>query len=144
MNISDILKHKGSTVFTITPSDTVATLATELAAHRVGAIVVCEGHRVVGIVSERDVVRGLSQHGAALLQKPVTEIMTPDVHTCTAHDSVDSVAETMTQQRFRHLPVIGDGPDGDLAGIVSIGDVVSSRMRQLEDDRVQLEHYITG
>ena len=60
------------------------------------------------------------------------------------HDSVDSVAETMTQQRFRHVPVVGDGPDGGLVGVVSIGDVVSSRMRQLEDDRVQLEHYITG
>ena len=144
MKISDILRHKGSAVHTLAPSDTVATLVHDLTAHNVGAIVVCTEGRVAGIVSERDIVRRLAEHGDALLGKAVSDIMTVDVSTCTLHDSVDSVAETMTQRRFRHLPVIDDNADGKLVGIVSIGDVVSSRIRQLEHDRGQLEQYITG
>src|SRR4051812_4711278 len=144
MKISDLVRHKGSTVITLAPSDTVATLVSELASHNVGAIVVCEGETVAGIVSERDVVRRLAEQGDALLAKPVAEIMTVDVLTCSLHDSVDSVAELMTQRRVRHMPVLADDSAHALAGIVSIGDVVSSRIRQLEQDRGQLEHYITS
>ena len=141
MKISDILRHKGSTVVTISPSDSVSVLLSRLAEHKVGALVVVDGDPVAGIVSERDVVRRLAERGVGVLDGTVDEIMTTDVVHCAPEDSVDSVAETMTERRIRHMPVISDGR---LAGIVSIGDVVLSRMRQLEQDRGQLEQYITG
>ncbi|HEU5265146.1 MAG TPA: CBS domain-containing protein [Jatrophihabitans sp.] len=141
MNISDILRYKGAEVFTMTPPDSVAAAAARLAEHRIGALLVLDGETVAGIVSERDIVRGLAERGASILEAPVSELMTSPVLTCTSADSVDSVAETMTQKRARHMPVVNDGR---LAGMVSIGDVVSSRMRQLEHDRGALEHYIAG
>lgn len=147
MRISDILRHKGASVYTLAPSDTVATLVATLAARNVGAVVVLDGDRVAGIVSERDVVRQLAEAGPSVLERGLGEIMTPDVLSCAPHDSVDSVAETMTQRRIRHMPVLGEGDGeaaGGLAGVVSIGDVVAYRIRQLEQDRGQLEQYITG
>jgi CBS domain-containing protein len=95
----------------------------------------------VGIVSERDIVRNIAQRGAPVLEAAVGDIMTAPVVSCTSHDSVDSIAQTMTERRVRHMPVIDDGT---LVGVISIGDVVSSRMRQLETDRGQLEQYISG
>ncbi|HEV7192629.1 MAG TPA: CBS domain-containing protein [Jatrophihabitantaceae bacterium] len=141
MKISDILRHKGSTVVTISPSDAVTALVSQLADHKVGALVVANGDTVAGIVSERDVVRRLAERGAAILELTVADIMTTDVVSCDPQDSVDSVAATMTERRIRHMPVISDG---GLVGIVSIGDVVLSRIQQLEQDRGQLEQYITG
>ena len=141
MKISDIVRHKGSAVYTISPGETVTALLAMLAEHNVGAIVVAEGDDVAGIVTERDVVRRLADRGKGVLDAPVNQIMTTGVVHASPGDSVDSVAETMTQRRIRHMPVI---EDGRLVGIVSIGDVVSSRMRQLEVDRGQLEQYITG
>jgi len=141
MKISDILRHKGSAVVTIAPTGAVTTLLSELTEHKIGALVVVDGSTVIGIVSERDVVRRLDESGAAVLDGTVNDIMTTDVVSCGSQDSVDSVAETMTERRIRHMPVIDDGA---LQGIVTIGDVVSSRIRQLELDRGQLEQYITG
>jgi CBS domain-containing protein len=143
MKISDILRHKartsGSTVITIESTGAVSELLAKLAEHRIGALVVSDGDVVVGIVSERDVVRRLNERGAAVLTASVADIMTTSVLSCSSSDSVDSVAETMTERRIRHLPVIDDGT---LSGIVTIGDVVLSRTRQLEQDRSQLEQYI--
>ena len=141
MKISDILRYKGSEVATIAPVQPVADLITELVSRKVGALVVVQDEEVAGIVSERDVVRGLHESGKAVLDGPVSALMTAAVHTCSLSDDVDSVASTMTERRIRHMPVI---EDGQLVGIVSIGDVVSSRLRQLEQERGQLEHYITG
>jgi CBS domain-containing protein len=141
VNISDILRHKGDAVWTIGRTEPVTALLRALAEHNVGALLVVEGSDVVGIVSERDIVRHVAERGAAVLDSSVAEIMTAPVVSCSSHDSVDSIAETMTQRRVRHMPVIDDGV---LAGVVSIGDVVSSRMRQLETDRGQLEQYISG
>jgi CBS domain-containing protein len=145
VNISDILRYKAShdagEVVTIAPADSVGTLLATLAEHNIGAVVVVDGDSVAGIVSERDVVRRIADRGADVLQHSVGELMTSSVHSCASEDSVDSIAETMTQRRIRHMPVI-DG--GSLVGIVSIGDVVSSRIRQLEKDRGQLEQYISG
>jgi CBS domain-containing protein len=141
MKISDIVRHKGAAVFTISPGDSVTTLLAALAEHNVGAIIVCEGDTVAGIVSERDVVRRLAERGREVLDVPVSSIMTTDVVHASPQDSIDSVAETMTQRRIRHMPVIDEG---QLVAVISIGDVVSSRMRQLEQDRGQLEQYITG
>jgi CBS domain-containing protein len=145
MNISDILRWKssnGSTeVFTISPDDSITDLLRTLAERNVGALVVVEGGGVIGVVSERDVVRRLGAAGSQALEQPVRDIMTTSVLSCTSGDTVDAIAETMTQRRIRHMPVM-DGTK--LVGIVSIGDVVSQRIRQLETDRGQLEQYISG
>jgi CBS domain-containing protein len=141
MRISDVLRGKGEKVATVPPSATVGRLVEELARHNVGALVVMEAEDVVGIVSERDIVRRLNERGPALLDARVSEIMTTSVVTCTPTDSVDSLAATMTERRIRHMPVL---VDGRLAGIVSIGDVVKSRIGELESDREQLASYIAG
>jgi CBS domain-containing protein len=103
--------------------------------------VVLDGAEVVGIVSERDIVRQLNDRGAAILDSTVADVMTSPVVSCSSQDSVDSVAATMTDRRIRHMPVCDDDA---LIGIVTIGDVVLNRTRQLEQDRSQLEQYITG
>ncbi|MDQ3402946.1 MAG: CBS domain-containing protein [Actinomycetota bacterium] len=139
MRISDVLRGKGTEVATVEPGTSVAGLIEELARHNVGALVVVDGDAVVGIVSERDVVRGLDKRGSDLLNAKVSTIMTADVLTCTPEDSVDSLAATMTERRIRHMPVVSDGR---LAGIVSIGDVVKSHISQLESTRDQLQSYI--
>ena len=139
MRISDVLRGKGSSVATVDPGISVSGLVGELAKHNVGAMVVVENDAVVGIVSERDVVRRLHERGTDLLNATVSEIMTSTVFTCLPTDSVDSLAATMTERRIRHMPVV---VDGELVGIVSIGDVVKSRITELESDRDQLESYI--
>jgi CBS domain-containing protein len=141
MKIADILRHKGDDIMTIAPTDTVATLLASLAEHNVGALVVVDGDRVAGIVSERDVVRAAARDGAAVLDHPVSQLMTTQVLSCASSDPVASIAATMTDRRIRHMPVIDDG---ELAGIVSIGDVVSSQIRQLEHEREHLEQYISS
>jgi len=124
----------------VPPGISVAGLLEDLARHNVGAVVVCDdAGAVVGIVSERDVVRQLNERGAELLRAPVSEIMTTSVVTCEPTESVNSLASIMTERRIRHMPVV---TGGDLVGIVSIGDVVKSRIEQLESDREQLESYI--
>ena len=145
MKISDILRHESGTgvpsVVTIAPTGSVTELLAALAEHGIGALIVVDADAVVGIVSERDVVRRLNDRGAAILEATVADIMTSPVLSCSSEDSVDSVAATMTERRIRHMPVIDDGT---LDGIVTIGDVVLNRSRQLEQDRNQLEQYITG
>jgi CBS domain-containing protein len=141
MRISDVLRTKGSAVATAEPETTVTELLAALAEHNIGAmVVVATDGTVVGIVSERDVVRRLNSQGAALLGRPVSEIMTVEVFTCDPDDSVDSLTVLMTERRIRHVPVVSSGR---LAGIVSIGDVVKSRIKKLEEDQEQLQAYIT-
>jgi CBS domain-containing protein len=141
VKISDILRHKGSAVVTIGPGDSVVDLLARLAEHNVGALVVLDRDAVVGIVSERDVVRRLHSDGVEVLNATVSAVMTSSVVSCTPDDSVDSIGAAMTELRVRHMPVLAGG---QLAGIVTIGDVVAGRIRQLEQDRVQLESYIQG
>lgn len=140
MRIADVLRNKGAAVATITPETSVSGLLTELTVHNIGAMVVVSPDGVVGIVSERDVVRKLHERGAELLTLPVSAIMTTVVATCSPNDSVDSLSALMTTNRVRHIPVI---EDGRLAGIVSIGDVVKTRMEELEAEQEQLHAYIT-
>ena len=139
MRISDVLRHKGSAVATVDPSTSVRELIALLHGRRIGAVVVTEFGHVVGIVSERDVVRELHERGTDLLEASAADIMTRVVLTCHLQDSVDTLAELMTERRIRHVPVV---EDGRLAGIVSIGDVVKSRITELEIDRSQLASYI--
>ncbi|SEQ70024.1 CBS domain-containing protein [Lentzea xinjiangensis] len=140
MRIVDVLRTKGSAVATIDPDAPVSELLRALAEHNVGAIVVVGASGVAGIVSERDVVRRLHESGPALLSSPVSAIMTTDVFTCSPSDTVDSLTVMMTERRFRHVPVLSDG---QLVGIVSIGDVVKSRIGQLEQSQDQLQAYIS-
>ena len=140
MRIADVLRNKGAAVATITPETSVAGLLTELAVHNIGAMVVVSQDGLVGIVSERDVVRKLHEMGAEILRRPVSEIMTTLVATCSPDDSVDSLSALMTTNRVRHVPVM-DG--GRLAGIVSIGDVVKTRMEELQAEQERLQAYIT-
>ncbi|GAA4067735.1 MULTISPECIES: CBS domain-containing protein [Actinomadura] len=140
MRIRDILRRKGDTVTTVRPEATVRDLLATLAQHNIGAAVVSpDGTAIAGIVSERDVVRRLHEHGAALLDRPVTEIMTAEVRTCAPDADVDDLRRTMTEHRIRHLPVV---EGGRLAGIVSIGDVVKSTIDELESEREYLVGYI--
>lgn len=140
MFVRDVLRRKGDAVVTVPPETTVGHLLATLAEHNVGALVVsADGVRLDGIVSERDVVRALHTHGAALFDAPVAEIMTVEVTVARPQDSVESLMRLMTERRIRHVPVV---VDGSLAGIVSIGDVVKSRIDQLETERENLIGYI--
>jgi CBS domain-containing protein len=142
MRINQVLAGKGShEVVTVRPDASVRELIGMLAEHNIGALVVSrDGSAVDGIVSERDVVRRLHED-EHVLDSPVSQIMTADVHTCEGDQPVTSLMAVMTQQRVRHVPVV---KDGNLAGIVSIGDVVKSRMSELEFERDQLDSYVHG
>ncbi len=140
MRIRDVLAGKPAGVLTVEPGTPVPGLLTALAARGVGAaVVVGEDGAVVGMVSERDVVRHLHHRGASLLSDTVSSIMTGPVTTCVPGDEVDALAGVMTERRIRHIPVV---EDGRLTGIVSIGDVVKTRLDELEAHREQLEAYI--
>lgn len=140
MRIADVLRTKGGTVATITPETSVSGLLNELSLHNIGAMVVVSSDGVVGIVSERDVVRKLHERGNDLLALPVSEIMTTMVATCTPTDTVDHLSAMMTTKRVRHIPVV----EGNrLIGIVSIGDIVKQRMEELESEQRALQDYIT-
>ncbi|MDT5145918.1 MAG: hypothetical protein QOC58_563 [Mycobacterium sp.] len=140
MRIADVLRNKGAAVVTINPEATVRELLATLADKNIGAMVVVGDEGVVGIVSERDVVRQLHRQGADVLSGPVSRIMTTMLATCTKSDTVDAISALMTQNRVRHVPVL-DGKE--LIGIVSIGDVVKTRMEELEAEQQQLQSYIT-
>ena len=139
MRISDVLRNKGADVATISPAATVADLLDGLARRNIGAMVVLDGGAVVGMVSERDVVRTLHEHGHGVLDLQVSAIMTAIVATCGPESSVDDLSELMTENRVRHIPVL---VDGRLTGIVSIGDVVKTRMDELKTEREHLQAYI--
>ena len=144
MLIADVLRGKtaGSTLATTTPSATVAELLDLLARFNVGALpVVDDEQQLVGIVSERDVVRQLHERGHDLLDARVGDIMSADVVTCSPRDRAADLARVMTDRRIRHLPVCDES---GLVGIVSIGDLVKTRIDQLEREREHLASYITG
>ena len=140
MRIADVLRTKGAAVATITPETSVSGLLTELSLHNIGAMVVVSADGVAGIVSERDVVRKLHEHGVELLRLPVSQIMTTMVATCSPTDTVDHLTALMTTKRVRHIPVV---ENDRLVGIVSIGDVVKQRIEELESEQRALQDYIT-
>ena len=142
MRISDVLRVKGTEVITVTPDTKVRHLLAILAERRIGAVVVSrDGTTVDGIASERDIVQALAQRGAAVMSEPVTAIYTAEVHTITPQTPIEEVMRMMTEYRVRHAPVV---VDGRLHGIVSIGDVVKTRIGDLETERTALTDYITG
>ncbi len=134
MNVEAILRTKGGNVFTIRPEHSVAEMATLVSNKRIGAVVVCDDKgRILGMVSERDIVRAIAVYGKGALEMPIRNIMTSPVVTCSPTETVKKILEVMTERRIRHLPVV---EKDHLVGIVSIGDAVSHRLeeRQAELD----------
>ena len=141
MRIADVLRNKGSAVATIGPDTTVADLLAGLSEFNIGALIVsADGKSLDGIVSERDVVRRLNEDDK-VVDAPVSAIMTSDVRTATTDQNVVELLQLMTEHRFRHVPVVEGGA---VTGIVSIGDIVKSRMSELEFERDQLDSYVHG
>ena len=140
MIVKSIIDAKGGEVATIEPAATLDSAAKLLAGRRIGAVVVigAEQH-VVGILSERDIVRAISERGPGAMQEQVSQVMTRKVATCTMDETIHSIMERMTAGKFRHLPVI---EHGRLAGIVSIGDVVKNRIVEMEQESAALRDYI--
>ncbi len=142
MLVSDLLGVKGYAVATIRGDATVGAAVADLVRHRVGALVVSpDGRTIDGIVSERDIVQRLSELHTELLEDRVETIMSTSVHVCSPVDDVERIMNLMTEQRIRHVPVV---EGAYLCGIISIGDVVKSRIGELEKDRDELMEYITA
>jgi CBS domain-containing protein len=140
VTVNDILSQKGNQVLTIEPAATLAAAVQMLAQRRIGALVVTGAdHRIVGIISERDIVRVLGEKGTAVLGAPVAEVMTRKVVTCGRNETIAEIMERMTGGKFRHVPVV---EHGRLVGIVSIGDVVKARLSELEYEQDALREYI--
>lgn len=143
MTVELMLRDKGGDVQTVTPETTIMDTAKMLAAYKIGAVLVKPKgvDQLSGIISERDIVRGLSEMGADLMSKPVSTLMTTKLVTCKRTDTVNEIMNLMTQKRIRHLPVL----EGDkLVGIISIGDVVRQRMQELEVEANSLRDYVSG
>ncbi len=142
MFVRQILNSKGGDIVTIGPSAKIADVAALMAKERIGAVVVLDQDaHIEGIVSERDITRGLAEHGAAVLTMNAQSVMTSNVVTCRPDDGVDKLMQKMTAGRFRHLPVLDQGK---MVGIVSIGDVVKHRLEELENEASLLQDYIAG
>jgi CBS domain-containing protein len=142
MLIGQILAGKGHEVVSTRPDATIAEVAGLLKARRIGAVVVTDQDgELCGIISERDLARGLADHGGELLRMHVRELMTTQVSTCAPDDGIDKLMQQMTEGRFRHLPVV---EGGKMIGIISIGDVVKHRLQELETETHLLHDYISG
>lgn len=142
MLISEILKRKGNDVATTTPDASIRSVVATLAGRKIGALVVSsDGSTIDGIISERDLVRGLDADEANLMTRTAADLMTAEVVCCSPSSSIDDLMNQMTQGRFRHVPVLDDG---SLVGIVSIGDIVNARLDELETERQHLTDYISG
>jgi len=140
--VKNMLDTKGRNVVTVDPDKTLLDVAAILDQNKIGAVVVTgmEG-RIAGIFTERDLVRSIASKGPGVLNQPVKSAMTTNVHRCKEDATVDELMGIMTGGRFRHVPV---ETDGKLAGIVSIGDVVKSRIREIELEAEQIKAYIAG
>ncbi|RMF34471.1 MAG: CBS domain-containing protein [Alphaproteobacteria bacterium] len=143
MFVHQILGTKKSRdVLTVRPDASVSEAARLLSEHRIGALVVsADGRSVAGMFSERDIVRELGRRGSACLNDRVSDLMTSDVKTCSLNDRADQILTTMTEGRFRHLPVM---EDDRLVGVISIGDVVAARLKEIEGEKIALEDMIRG
>jgi CBS domain-containing protein len=142
MNVETILRNKGNWVATVRPDATLAEAVDMLNRERIGALVVSEdGESVYGVLSERDIVIALAEYGEDLLSRPVNAVMTHNVVTCDPSDTVGELMAEMTNRRIRHFPVVADGR---LRGIVSIGDLVKSRLDEIEFEASSMRSFIAG
>lgn len=141
MYVAEILRTKGEAVFTTTPDASVAEASAQLADKGVGALIVCEGDQVVGVLSERDIVRAIAADGQACLTRPVSGYMTGEVIFATPTETIDMLMTRMTDRRIRHLPVLRDRR---LSGVISIGDVVKSKIAEATHEAEELKAYIVS
>lgn len=143
MLVHQILKSKSDdAVVTVSPDTTIAVAAKTLAERRIGTVVVSQdGHKADGILSERDIVRELAKRGGAFLNDPVEKYMTAKLVTCSRDDKADAVLQMMTDGRFRHMPVL---ENGQLVGLITLGDVVKARLTELAMEKDALEGMIMG
>ncbi len=142
VTVGSILADKGNDIFTVSPSATVKDVVAELNRVRVGALVVVNpAKEPVGIVSERDIVRNADIKGLGVFDEPVEQIMTPNPQCAVPTDKVETVMQRMTESRFRHMPVL---QDGKLCGLISIGDVVNHRMREIEYENLKNKQAMVG
>jgi CBS domain-containing protein len=140
MHVKNILSAKGGHVISIEPTATVANAARTLAQHKIGALLVLgPDRRIIGILSERDVVRVLAEQGAAALAQPLAQVMTRKVFTCSPSETIGVIMERMTAGKFRHVPVV---EQDQVVGMVSIGDVVKYRLQEMEHESAALRDYI--
>jgi CBS domain-containing protein len=140
MNVNSILSVKGRNVVTIEPTATLEAAVAKLTKHQIGALLVLGAdERVVGILSERDVVRVLAEQGAGALTQPLAQFMTRRVVTCAETDTITAIMEQMTRGKFRHLPVV---EQDRVIGVVSIGDVVKHRLQEMESEQTAMRDYI--
>ncbi|RAH98719.1 inosine-5-monophosphate dehydrogenase [Acuticoccus sediminis] len=139
MTVKAILKEKGGDVFTMSPDATLVEVAQELSRRKIGALLIMDGDRLAGILSERDIVRQIARAGAAALSAPASSVMTQTVQTATMDDLIEDVMTRMTNSRFRHMPVVHEGK---VAGLISIGDVVKRRIEQAVRERDEIRDYI--
>jgi CBS domain-containing protein len=142
MTVARILRDKGKEVASVNPHHSLKDVVARLAERRVGALIVSDSTRApLGIISERDIIRSLAMHGAAVLDEPVSKHMTRKVHTVTQEAAIDEVMAIMTRERFRHMPVVENGV---VIGVVSIGDVVARQVDMLQHEREALKEYIAS
>jgi CBS domain-containing protein len=142
MLVKEILKLKGSEVFTVLPEETLSSMTALLHTRRVGAFVVTDRlGRLIGVISERDIIRAIATSGASALMKTVADVMTRDVISAQVSETIDQLLSRMTDRRIRHLPVLDEGR---LIGIVSIGDLVKSKIAMAEHEAATLKHYISA
>ena len=142
MNVGGILKEKGRQVETAGPETSLQDIASVLGDKKIGALIILKNDgKIAGILSERDIVRAVAREGAAALKKPASDVMTKKVITCSDADSVNDLMESMTAGRFRHLPVVNNG---NLSGIISIGDVVKWRIAEAEFEAEEMKRYISS
>ncbi len=141
MLVAEILKSKGGDVFSVAPDITLSDACSELDSRRVGALIVCDGDRVVGVISERDVVKAVAADGAAGLGKPVSAYMTREVVFAEPGETVAILMTRMTDRRIRHLPVL---KDSRLSGVISIGDVVKCQIAEATHEAESLRTYISA
>ncbi len=142
IKVAALLKNKGSTIVTVAPRQSIASVASLLHAHRIGAAPVVDSKGdLVGMISERDIIRGIAQFGEAVLTQSAENLMTRAVRTCVPEDTIVDIMQLMTGQRIRHVPVLADGK---LSGMVSIGDVVKQRLDEAQSELESLRSYIAG
>ena len=140
MTVSIILANKGREIVTIEPNASLAEAVRILAAKRIGAaLILGADRRIAGIISERDIVRALAERGAAVLGEPVSRTMTRKVESCNESETVAQIMERMTQGKFRHMPVVDQG---QVVGVVSIGDFVKHRLHEMERESTAMRDYI--
>lgn len=140
MYVRDILKTKGNDIIAVSASDPISAVLSLMADKQIGAVLVkSDGGAIAGIISERDIVRAMKSHGESIFSKSVGDLMTTEVVTCSSMDSIAAIMGMMTSKRFRHVPVVDDG---ELVGVISIGDVVKSRIEEAEAEAEALRKYI--